>query len=442
MWNGYDFVYGIGLGVSAPYWALKGSARHKVLRALGRTDEIVNRRSPEVPAVMIHAVSLGEVNATRALVEQLQQARPDLQFIVSTTTDTGFARAGELYGNNGRVTLIRYPLDFSKTVSRVLDTYRPSVAVLMELEVWPNFLKQCEKRDIPVLLINGRLSDYSFDRYGWIKPVVASMFGRLTQIGAQDLTYAERFIALGAPPERVQVTGTMKFDTAQVADRVNGAIDLAASVGLRPGVEPIWVCGSTGPGEEEIILQIYRRMLVRHSRLRLAIVPRKPERFGEVAEIIEAAKFRVVKRTRPVLPPLNVAIPPVILGDTMGELRKFYSLADIVFVGRTLVDLGARQHGSDMIEPAALAKAVIVGPYTGNFAEAMEHFRTADAIMEVGDEAQLEEAVGALLFTPAERTSMGERAQMVVRQQQGATARHVRMILDHLSSRPATPHDL
>jgi 3-deoxy-D-manno-octulosonic-acid transferase len=443
MINQFDIAYALGLGVSSPYWLFKPSARHKVTRALGgHTDAAVNRRVTSHPAVMIHAVSLGEINATRALVEQLGAARPELQFIVSTTTDTGFARGRELYGENPNVTLIRYPLDFTRTVGRVLDTYQPSVVVLMELEVWPNFLRQCQKRGIPVLLINGRMSDYSFQRYRWARPLVSGMFRRLAKIGAQDLTYAERFIAIGAEPERVSVTGTMKFDTAQIADRVNGALDLAAAVGLRPGTEPIWVCGSTGPGEEEIVLRVYRRMLTRHARLRLVIVPRKPERFDEAAELIRAARFRAVRRSRPVLPPINAPVPAVVLGDTMGELRKFYSLSDLVFVGRTLVDLGPRQHGSDMIEPAALGKATIVGPYTGNFAEAMNHFRANEAILEVADEQQLEEAVAALLFTPSERVGMGTRAQMVVRKQQGATARHVWMVLDALDGRGLVPSPL
>jgi 3-deoxy-D-manno-octulosonic-acid transferase len=264
------------------------------------------------------------------------------------------------------------------------------------------------------------------------------MFARLADVCAQDETYAKRFIELGAPPERVRVTGTMKFDTAQVADRIEGSEELARLVGLDPGRERVWVCGSTGPGEEAALLEIYRDLLVAHPGLRLVIVPRKPERFDEAAEEIAAARFRVRRRSgRP--HPEQFAVsgdaPEVVLGDTMGELRKFYSVADVVFVGRTLVDLGARQRGSDMIEPAALAKPVIVGRFTHNFADAMRRFVEADAIRVVGDAAGLGNAVAEVLASPERAAEMGRRAQDVVRREQGATARHVEVILGQLDKK-------
>jgi 3-deoxy-D-manno-octulosonic-acid transferase len=264
------------------------------------------------------------------------------------------------------------------------------------------------------------------------------MFRKLAGICVQDEIYANRFIELGANPGRVLVTGTMKFDTAEVANRVDGDEELATAVGLFPGAEPIWVCGSTGPGEEEIILRVYRRLLGNYSRLRLVIVPRKPERFDEVAALIEAAKFPCVRRSQKgvaIATPSGSAVPPVVLGDTMGELRKFYSLADVVFVGRTLVNLGPSQHGSDMIEPAALGKPVIVGPFTGNFAEAMNKLRAAEAVMEVVDEATLAETVSVLRYSPEEAAGMGRRAQAVVMKEKGATLRHAEVIVGLLNKR-------
>jgi 3-deoxy-D-manno-octulosonic-acid transferase len=202
----------------------------------------------------------------------------------------------------------------------------------------------------------------------------------------------------------------------------------------------VWVCGSTGPGEEEICLRIYHDLLASGQRLRLVLVPRKTERFDEVAQLIESYRFRVVRRLRrdSTPPPWDdAAIPPVILGDTMGELRKFYSLADVVFVGRSLVDLGPRQHGSDMIEPAALARPVIVGRYTGNFAEAVARFRAADAIIEVLDVESLTQTVKVLLSTPAEARAMALRAQGVVRAERGATERHAQVLLELLDASSA-----
>jgi 3-deoxy-D-manno-octulosonic-acid transferase len=421
--------------LTSPVWLARAGSRRKVLRAFRERTGNVPRRDPGRPAVMIHAVSLGEMNATRELVRMLQDARPDLHVIISTTTDTGHARGRQLFGWSPDVTLIRFPLDFTGSICRVLARLRPQLVVLLELEVWPNFMLHCERCRIPVVLVNGRMTEHSFKRYNMLPDsVVEPMFRRLTRACAQDQTYANRFIELGTSPSRVSVTGTMKFDTAHVSDRVPGDDQLAAALGLRPGAEPIWVCGSTGPGEEEIVLHAYRHLLNRFARLRLVIVPRKPERFDEVARLVEQFHFKVLRRSRNDAPPVDPPVPPVILGDTMGELRKFYSLADVVFVGRTLVDLGSRQHGSDMIEPAALAKPVIVGPYTGNFAEAMIKLRKDDAVMEVSDEATLTEAVRILISTPEQAKPMGKRAQDVVKREQGATARHAQVVLELLKA--------
>jgi 3-deoxy-D-manno-octulosonic-acid transferase len=434
MLNAYDIAYGLGLGIAAPVWLTFPKARRKVLKALRERMGNVQARSGSAPAVMIHAVSLGEMNATRAMVARLRERRPGLQFILSTTTDTGFDRGVELYGSAADCRVIRYPLDFSSAVVRVLDELQPALVVLMELEVWPNFLIHCERRGIPVLLVNGRLTESSFRNYKWGGLITAKMFRRIERVCAQEQVYADRFVKLGAPVERVRVTGTMKFDNAQVADRIDGADALADAVGLHPGADTIWVCGSTGPGEEQIVLDAYRSLLPKHQTLRLVIVPRHPERFDEVATLIGSASFPLLRRSNP---PSAMANPqcPVILGDTMGELRKFFSVADIVLVGRTLVDLGPRQHGSDMIEPAALAKPVMVGPFTGNFAEPMNAFRAAKAIEEISDPSQLASVVERLLTNKAGAAEMGRRAQAVVRSNQGATQRHVDLILEQLHGR-------
>ena len=434
MLNGYDIAYFTGLSLTAPLWLALPKARRKVLKALRERMGHVQPRHPSKWAVMVHAVSLGEMNATRALIDLLRRSNPELQFIVSTTTDTGYDRAQQLYGKSADVTLIKYPLDFSGAVTRVLDRLKPAIIVLMELEVWPNFLLRCRQRNIPVIVANGRMSDGSHRNYQRFKPILSTMFRRLTKVCAQDETFAARFVELGVVPENAVVTGTMKFDTAEVSDRIAGDADLAEAVGLYPGPEQIWVCGSTGPGEEEILLRIYRDLLARHSRLRLVIVPRKPERFDEVAAMIESMKFRLVRRSRGKLSLPNSVVPPVVLGDTMGELRKFYSLADVVFVGRSLVDLGSKQHGSDMIEPAALARAVIVGPFTGNFAEVMRRFQEKEAMLIVSDKSQLRAAMFDLLASPAKAMALGQRALEVVKSGQGATERHVAVILEILET--------
>jgi 3-deoxy-D-manno-octulosonic-acid transferase len=401
-------------------------------------------RQTSHPAVMIHAVSVGELNATSSLIQMLAQARPELRFIVSTTTATGWDRAQELYGKDPKVSLIRFPLDFSGAVNRMLDAQRPSAVVLLELEVWPNFTRACARQEIPIILVNGRLTPTSYRNYKLGGALTRAMFHRLMLVCAQEETYARRFIGVGAQPDRVRVTGTMKFDTAQIAQVIPGADELAKNVGLKPGIEKIWVCGSTGPGEEQIVLDVYARLRLTYPGLRLVIVPRKPERFNEVAELIRSRGYPLIRRSearvKPVSPQTESGAdqPAVVLGDTMGELRGFYSLADVVFVGRTLVDLGPRQRGSDMIEPAALAKPMVIGPFTDNFAEPVNRLREADGVIEAqptgdADASQvLYSALAELLAAPDRALEMGRRAQEVVRKNQGATARNVEAVLTFL----------
>ena len=439
MINLYDIVWGLGVGITAPYWYLKPAAREKVRKAFRqRMGRDIETRTGDEPCILIHAVSLGEMNATRALVQKLRDMRPGLRFVISSTTETGYTRGQELYVAAADVELIHYPLDFSSAISRVLDATRPDVVVLMELEVWPNFVKRCQQRGIPVILANGRLTTESYKRYRWGGPVVRTMFGRLTLVCAQDDTYGVRFRDLGVPHHHIVITGTMKFDNANLAPPPNTAFLKASRLGVQVGYEQLWVCGSTGPDEEDIILRVYRSLLKRHTLLRLILVPRHPQRFDEVADIIRDHKFDCVRMTAIDAgdqPPPPSAIPPVVLIDKMGVLREFYSIADVVFVGRSLVDLGPRQHGSDMIEPAALGKATLVGPYTSNFADAMIKFRAAQAMYEVANEESLEQSVGVLLSTPSEAKLLGRKAVEVVRREQGATARHARVIMQILCTK-------
>ena len=452
----YDLAYASAIGAAAPVWLALPRLRRKIFDALRQRDGSVPRGDFSRPAVLIHAVSMGEINATTALVRLLADADPDLRFILSTTSLTGQTRARQLYEKDPRITLVRYPFDFSQSVARLLDAQRPMVAVLMELEVWPNFTRECQRRGIPVLLINGRLSAYSYRGYRLLRPFIHGMFSRLTLACVQEEAYARRFARVGVDPDRIRVTGTMKFDTAVLADPMTDSLAVAQSVGLRHGEDKIWVCGSTGPGEEALILAAYAELRITFPALRLVIVPRHPDRFDEVATLIQSRGFGLIRRstgggsTQPALAGDVLLMPrsadvahvspaatghsstAVILGDTMGELRKFYALADIVFVGRSLVDLGSKQHGSDMIEPAALARPIIVGPFTANFAEAMNRFRQAGAVKEVSSGAQLQAAVAGLLLAPIAAAELAQNAQHVVRQNQGATARHVEAILEHL----------
>ena len=430
------------------------------------------------PRIWLHAVSLGEVNCTPQLVSQLKEERPDYEIVVSTTTDTGFARAVQLYG---RENVFRFPLDFSVVVSRVLERINPQAIVLVELEVWYNLVRMATRRGVPVVVVNGRLTERSAKRFRYIHALCRPMFSDLKWVGAQDEAIAARFQNLGVDPQRVEVTSSLKWDTAIVADHIEGEDELAAAMDINRK-RPLWVCGSTGPGEEAIILDAYRKLLHDKpsttkekpvtsakpvgcvpdapygvdrpgaSRTRptlqgqetpakhefaplLAIIPRKPERFDEVAKLIERCGFTCIRRSmskedRQTDPPNE---PYVLLGATMGELRKFYSLADVVLVGRSLVPMG----GSDPIEVAALGKPIIVGAHTSNFRLPVEALAAGDAIRQLADGSELAAAVASLLADPGVRRELGARAREVVLSHQGATQRTIDGIIRVLDASSA-----
>lgn len=432
----YDIIYGAGATLAAPVVLLKGKPRRKVLAAIRQHRRLKGEQPAHAPTVVLHAVSLGEMNATRRLIDELAAARPGLQFVVTSTTDTGYARGLELYRDKAGVRVLRYPLDFTAVVRRFLETIRPALVILMELEVWPNFMIQGERLKIPVVVANGRVTEGSFRSYRRASAFTSPMFRRLALACVQEQVYAERFAAMGVPADRIKVMGTMKFDTAQITDCVAGADQLAASVGIKPG-EAVWVCGSTGPGEETVVLGVYRELRKKHPGLRLAIIPRHKERFGEVAELIRNAGFALLRRSEVVAgkaaaKSADEAAPVLVLGDTMGELTRFYSLATVVFAGRSIVDLGKRQHGSDMIEPAAMGRPTVVGPFTTNFAEAVNALRVGGGIAEARNGDELLRVLDGWLSDPQAAAEVGRRAQDVVRTQQGATKRHVEAILPFL----------
>ncbi|HNQ23727.1 MAG TPA: 3-deoxy-D-manno-octulosonic acid transferase [Phycisphaerae bacterium] len=442
-----DVLYLLGGLVYLPVAVYQALVHGKNRKGWGERFGGVPRFAPHRQRIWIHAVSLGETNATPRLVEALRERLPHGDIVFSSTTDTGYARAVRLYGTEG---VFRFPLDFSLVIARVLDRVQPALVVLVEQEVWYNLTRMATRRGVPVAVVNGRLTDRSARRLRRLGPAGRAMFGDLAWVGAQDATIADRFRLVGVPAERIEVTSSMKWDTAELADQVAGSAALAAALGLA-GSNPIWVCGSTGVGEEALLLEAYRRLradwggLARNvpgsgrgipasMRPVLVIVPRKPERFDEVARLIEGAGLRCVRRSAR---PDGVRGDPVtaetvVLGDTMGELRKFYALADAVFVGRSLVPMG----GSDPMEVAALGKPVLVGPYTDNFELPVTALSAGGGLAVVPDAGALAAAVGRLLMDPAQAATVGTRARRVVEAQQGATARTAEKLVELLDRRP------
>jgi 3-deoxy-D-manno-octulosonic-acid transferase len=401
----------------------------------------LERADPQKKCIWLHAVSVGEVNAAQTLLAQMEEQFPDFEIVISTTTDTGFARAEKLFAPRRKV--FYFPFDFSWVTRRAFERLRPSLCLLMELEVWPNFIFTAHERGVPVVVLNGRISDRSFARYHKVRRLTRTFFGKLDMVLAQTQEYAERFRALGCPPERVLVTSSLKYDTAQVADQVQGADALAGQLHL--GGAKLWVAGGTGNDEEKIILDVYRALLQEEGcdGLRLAVVPRKPERFDEVAQLIEQMGFPLVRYSRlkdgrvadvssalrkrdlsDTTAGKTPATPAVILGDTMGDLRKFYALATVIFVGRSLVPMG----GSDMMEAAALGKCTLFGPHTFNFRQTVEALLAGQGALQVVDKDDLLKAMRQCLSEPDYAHRIARAGQTVIRQNQGATARTMEVL--------------
>ncbi|HLG42845.1 MAG TPA: glycosyltransferase N-terminal domain-containing protein [Planctomycetota bacterium] len=403
-----DIVYLLFAVISSPFWLYRllrtGKWRTDWPARFGRSGTTPQDR----PTLLLHAVSVGEVNAIRQLVDELARRHGDkLRIVVSATTDTGIARARQLF--EPAHTVVRYPLDFTFSVRRFLRHVRPTAVALVELEVWPTFVSECHRRNIPVVVINGRLSERSFRRYQRIRPLFRATLARLHAVAAQDETYALRFRDLGVALSRVFISGTMKWDTAVIRDDVPGSAELAAAMGIDRS-RPLVVCGSTGDGEEEMIVDALRDV-----DTQLLIAPRKPERFASA----RIAMLNPVLRTQCPDGAANPVGRNHFLLDTLGELGKAYSLADVVIVGRTFAPMG----GSDLIEPIALGKATIVGPHVENFANAVHLLRAGRGIVQLDSILDLEGAVRDLLADPLIRRGYAHRSREIIRKQQGATSR-------------------
>ncbi len=424
-----DAIYLLLLLVTSPVWIYRALRHGRYRSDLKQYLGAVPVRYGLQPRIWIHGVSVGEVNAATTLVEELHRTLPDYQVVVSTTTDTGAAAARRRFGDDHVV--FRFPKDFSFAVNRSLKRMQPDLVVLIEGDIWPNFLAACNRRDVPVVVINGRMSpDRGYPRYrllGGLAPWL--LFNRLTRIGVQNEQYADCFEALGTREDIVRVTGMLKFDTVRLLEdgqTLPGQESLAAAVGIA-GDERLIVAGGTGPGEENMLLEAFADLRSKYPFARLAIVPRKPERFDEVARLISSEGFSLVRRSQQ----LDGAEPPaeradVILGDTMGELRAFYALAEICFVGRSLVPMG----GSDMIEAAALGKPVCFGPHTFNFPQANDLAEHGCA--RVQDVSELARQLDRWLAEPMIAHQDGAGGREYVRSRQGATKRNVEMICDIL----------
>ncbi|MEM1097838.1 MAG: glycosyltransferase N-terminal domain-containing protein [Planctomycetota bacterium] len=433
-----DVAYGVGLGLSAPVWGWSlwrtGKWRTDWGGRFGDAGRVGDdSREKDRPRVLVHGVSVGEVNLLRGLVGELIER--GCEVVVASTTNTGSARAEAVFGDlAGVVGVVRWPLDFSFAVGRFLGGVRPDVVVSAELEVWPNFVEACETRGVPFVVVNGRLSERSFRRYAKVKPVVRSSFARVAAAGVQTEAYAERFVALGVPADRVAVLDTMKWDTAPAGygtDEQAKSAALAEAMGIDRS-RPIVVAGSTALGEAELLGEALRGW---GEGCQLVVAPRKPEWFEASAKELKSCGWKLVRRTE------GAAASPgtrVFLLDTIGELRVAYGVADVCVVGRSFT---GELYGSDPMEPAGLGKPTVIGPWHADFAETVAAMRDAGGLIVTDDPrgADVGDTVAELLRNQALAEEVAAAGLAVIAERRGATGRHADMVMRFVLSPRSLP---
>ncbi len=390
-----DLIYLLAAALAAPWWMRK--SRSGWGERFGKTNPL-----PPVTGcrVLIHAVSVGEANMIAPLVDRLIEQ--GVEVVVSVTTDTGTARARELY--EPRCVVVRYPLDASFAVKRFLNSIRPDAVLLAELEVWPNFVMACIARAIPVGVVNGRLSARSFSNYRKIRFALRRTFARLASVCAQDDVYAQRFIEMGVPAERVRVTGTMKWDSAQGGIEAQSVERLKSELGIDAS-RPLVVAGSTAPEEHTLLHKAVS------DRAQLICAPRRPEWFDSAAQVLSSDGACVHRSD----PSTNRPGANRFLLDTIGELRAAYALADVVVIGRSFGDL----FGSDPMEAAALGKAIVIGPAVSDFQATVDAMCEDDAMVQT-TAANLSAVIRDLLRDRSRRDSLARNALACVERHRGA----------------------
>ena len=387
---------------------LRGKYRRDIAERFGG---VAPWEGPATP-VWLHAVSVGEATAAAPLARLLVSRHPEVPLIASTTTETGRTVAEQRIA---AARFVFFPLDFRWAAARALTRLRPRLVLLTETELWPNFLAACAAQRIPVVLINGRISPRSFPRYR----LVRRWFGRVLQdvrlFCMQSAADADRILALGAPAERVTVTGNLKYDLPALEQAVDVPA-IRAGLGLPPRCRLV-IAGSIHRGEDGPVIEAFRSAAASRRDLCLLVAPRHPERLEEVERLVAKAGVPCVRRSR--LPAESAREGGAILLDTMGELARLYAAASVVFVGGSLIPHG----GQNILEPAAYGRPILHGPHMGNFAEMRDRFREADAALQVADGPALAEGLQVLLDDAARAERMGQAGRAIVEAQRGATRR-------------------
>ncbi|MBE0597884.1 MAG: 3-deoxy-D-manno-octulosonic acid transferase [Desulfuromonadales bacterium] len=427
----YDLVLLASAAGLVPYYLYRGwrfgKSRRGIRERLGfflpdRLDPLSGRS-----VIWIHAVSVGETRAAIPLVKALKRQFPEHALVVSNVTETGHAVAREIVEAD---LCLFFPFDLSWAVRRVLRQVRPSLIVIVETEIWPNFVRFARRFDIPVVLVNGRISDRSYPRYRRVRRLIRPVLEQFTAFCMQTAQDAERVRQLGGPAERIEVTRNLKFDMQAPAEGLDRAA-LRDNFRL-PADGSVWAVGSTHPGEEEVVAEVYRRLLEEGQQLTLVLVPRHPERARLVAGMLAERRFAVTLRTR--LGERTEPLRPgeILLVDTLGEMLKVYAAADLVFLGGSLMPIG----GHNVLEAALLRRPVIFGPHMSNFREIARLLLEAGGGIQVEDAEGLHGAVAQLLNQPELRQRMGEGGNGLLQQNAGATRHTIEVLRRALNLSP------
>lgn len=428
----YNLLFNIAFLLSAPWYFLKMYRRGGWKDGFGERFGLYGPRLKQSltnrQTVWFHAVSVGEVNLCTQLIQAIEPRLPLHTIVVSTTTSTGMALLQDRLPST--IVKLYYPIDRRKHVIRAIGIISPSAVVLIEAEIWPNFLWTLQRRGIPHFLVNARLSERSYRGYKRFGFLFRSLFAGFTGVGAQTSADALRLGKLGCRSEAIQVVGSLKFDSAQLEARQLVDIPkLLEQVGVSPD-SLVLVAGSTHEGEEKILAELTLRLKKQFPSLFLVVVPRHQERGATVGDALHTAGFRFVFRKN-ILPRTQIKSGSLdgLIVNTTGELTAFYRRADVVFVGKSLTAEG----GQNPIEPAALGKAVIFGPNMQNFPEIAPAFVQAGGAIQITDAQELETVLAQLLGNPERRRSLGLQALKVVSENQGSIGRTVDMIVHSIA---------
>jgi 3-deoxy-D-manno-octulosonic-acid transferase len=429
----YNILFTIGFILSSPYYFVRmrrrGNWQKGFAERFGKYDTKLKQAITNRDVLWMHAVSVGEVNLSTQLIRALEARLPNLKIVVSTTTTTGM---GELHKKlPTHISKIYYPIDLKRFVARALGAIGPEAIVLVEGEIWPNFLWRARDLGKPVFLVNARLSDRSYRGYKRFGFLFRRLFAGLAGVGAQSEADAAKLRELGCRPEAIRIVGSLKYDAARIDER--RLLDVPAllrQAGMKPDA-PLIVAGSTHAGEEVLLAQQLLRLRTRLPDLFLVLVPRHFERSREIGRELQAQGVKFAYRSeltsREELAPGDI---DCLIVNTTGELRRFYEQATVVFVGKSLTAKG----GQNPIEPGALGKAMVFGPNMQNFADVAGSFVRQNAAVQVPDAAALEKALGELLADPPRRELLGRNALKVVHENLGAIERTVDMIVERLAA--------